>query len=58
LVQAFLKKWWVESDFKVPNLPLSRKRPSSEEFSMKMNVDRHIPVIKHNRIRLNCQVLL
>jgi hypothetical protein len=23
LVQAFLKKWWVESDFKVPNLPLS-----------------------------------
>jgi hypothetical protein len=23
LVQAFEKKWWVESDFKVPNLPLS-----------------------------------
>ena len=23
LVQAFPKKWWVESDFKVPNLPLS-----------------------------------
>jgi acetyltransferase-like isoleucine patch superfamily enzyme len=23
LVQAFLKKWWVESDFKVPNLPFS-----------------------------------
>jgi hypothetical protein len=23
LVQAFLKKWWVESDFKTPNLPLS-----------------------------------
>ena len=23
LVQAFLKKWWVESDFKVPNLLLS-----------------------------------
>jgi hypothetical protein len=23
LVQAFLKKWWVESDFTVPNLPLS-----------------------------------
>ena len=23
LVQAFLKKWWVESDFKVPHLPLS-----------------------------------
>ena len=23
LVQAFRKKWWVESDFKAPNLPLS-----------------------------------
>jgi hypothetical protein len=23
LVQAFLKKWWVESDFKAPSLPLS-----------------------------------
>jgi hypothetical protein len=23
LVQAFLKKWWIESYFKVPNLPLS-----------------------------------
>jgi hypothetical protein len=26
LVQAFLKKWWVESDFKAPNLPLSFPR--------------------------------
>ena len=23
MVQAFLKKWWVESDFKAPNLSLS-----------------------------------
>jgi hypothetical protein len=23
VVQAFLKKWWVESDFKAPNLSLS-----------------------------------
>ena len=23
LVQAFLRKWWVESNFKTPNLPLS-----------------------------------
>ena len=23
LIHAFLKKWWVESDFKAPNLPLS-----------------------------------
>jgi hypothetical protein len=26
LVQAFLKKWWVESDFKAPNLPLSLQK--------------------------------
>ena len=25
MVQVFLKKWWVESDFKAPNLPLSLK---------------------------------
>jgi hypothetical protein len=29
LVQAFLKKWWVESDFKAPNLPLSLRFRSS-----------------------------
>jgi hypothetical protein len=29
LVQAFLKKWWVESDFKAPNLPLSLGRKGS-----------------------------
>jgi hypothetical protein len=23
LVQAFLKKWWIKSDFKATNLPLS-----------------------------------
>jgi hypothetical protein len=23
LIQAFPKKWWVESDFTAPNLPLS-----------------------------------
>jgi hypothetical protein len=22
VVQAFRKKWWIESDFKAPNLPL------------------------------------
>ena len=25
-VQAFLKKWWVESDFKAPSLPLSLQK--------------------------------
>ena len=29
LVHAFLKKWWVESDFKAPNLPLSLRLKGS-----------------------------
>jgi hypothetical protein len=29
LVQAFLEKWWVESDFKAPNLPLSLRLKGS-----------------------------
>jgi hypothetical protein len=29
LVQAFLKKWGVESDFKAPNLPLSLRLKGS-----------------------------
>jgi hypothetical protein len=29
LVQAFLKKWWVESDFEEPNLPLSLRLKGS-----------------------------
>jgi hypothetical protein len=29
LVQAFLKKRWVESDFKAPNLPLSLRLKGS-----------------------------
>ena len=29
LVQAFLKKWLVESDFKAPNLPLSLRLKGS-----------------------------
>jgi hypothetical protein len=31
LVQAFLKKWWVESDFKAPNLPLSLRLKDSSD---------------------------
>jgi hypothetical protein len=27
---AFLKKWWVESDFKAPNLPLSLRFKGTE----------------------------
>ena len=29
LVKAFLRKWWVESDFKAPNLPLSLRLKGS-----------------------------
>jgi hypothetical protein len=29
LVQLFLRKWWVESDFKAPNLPLSLRLKGS-----------------------------
>jgi hypothetical protein len=31
LVQAFLKKWWVESDFKAPNLLLSLRLKGSSD---------------------------
>jgi hypothetical protein len=36
LVQAFLKKWWVESDFKAPNLPLSLRFKGSGSRSYTM----------------------
>jgi hypothetical protein len=32
LVQAFLKKWWVESDFKAPNPPLSSLNSDGQQF--------------------------
>jgi hypothetical protein len=35
LVQAFLKKWWVESDFKAPNLPLSLRLKGSGQKERK-----------------------
>jgi hypothetical protein len=46
LVQAFLKKWWVESDFKAPNLPqylveiysVSAEKIISDAFSYSENV--------------------
>jgi hypothetical protein len=41
LVQAFLEKWWVESDFKAPNLPLSLK----QNFDFKLQ-GKNIEVVK------------
>jgi hypothetical protein len=33
LVQAFLKKWWVESDFKEPNLPPNKQTAKIREVA-------------------------
>jgi hypothetical protein len=39
LVQAFLKKWWAESDFKAPNLPLSlRFKGSGCHYNSRLQV--------------------
>jgi hypothetical protein len=37
LVQAFLKKWWVESDFKAPNLPLSLRFKELSEIESEVD---------------------
>jgi hypothetical protein len=47
LVQAFLKKWWVESDFKEPNLPLSlRFKGSGCHYNSKEKQNRAISTMK------------
>ena len=44
LVQAFLRKWWVESDFKAPNPPFhySSKFPA-------VNITVFITILEQNR---------
>jgi hypothetical protein len=43
LVQAFLKKWWIESDFKAPNLPLSLRLKGSGVYQQTIeNAEREI----------------
>jgi hypothetical protein len=43
LVQEFLKKWWVESDFKAPNLPLSlRLKGKGNSFNLYMHAYYHM----------------
>jgi hypothetical protein len=37
LVQVFLKKWWVESDFKAPNLPLSLRSKAPKQLITRLN---------------------
>jgi len=52
LVEAFLKKWWVKSDFKAPNLPLSlrlraknknknKQKQKTEQNNTKQNIEKH-----------------
>ena len=49
LIQAFLKKWWVESDFKAPNLPLSIRLKGSV-----VAIAIFITILEHNRLN-SCQ---
>jgi hypothetical protein len=49
LVQAFLMKWWVESDFKAPNLPLSLRFKGSGCHcnSVRSSVILLLPLFQH-----------
>jgi hypothetical protein len=49
LGQAFLKKWWVESDFKAPNLPLSLrfKVPAGNPVSFEILQDGRLIALNH-----------
>jgi hypothetical protein len=47
LVQAFLKKWWVESDFKAPNLPLSLRLEVSGCYYNSMYNNTWTKQVKH-----------
>jgi hypothetical protein len=46
MMQAFPKKWWVESDFKAPNLPLSL-RETSQVCCRKFKLERIICALRH-----------
>jgi hypothetical protein len=48
LVQAFLKKWWVESDFKAPNLPLSESEQQDETRNV-TEYDNEKAAVTHTR---------
>jgi hypothetical protein len=56
LVQAFLKKWWVESDFKAPNLPLSLRfkgYPSAQSsLTSGLALEHFIDAIPDGNLRL------
>jgi hypothetical protein len=49
LVQAFLKKWWVDSDFKAPNPPLSLRRKGLESlYSNTKILSKYIPSLQRH----------
>ena len=52
LVQAFLKKWWVESDFKAPNLSLSLRLKVIDNRLMSTQISRNR---QSNKLRLGNQ---
>jgi hypothetical protein len=47
LVQAYLKKWWVESDFKAPNLPFSLRLKVSFCIQMKNKIKHTTLLLEH-----------
>jgi hypothetical protein len=56
LVQAFLNKWWLESDFKAPNLPLSlRFKGSCQEYEQSCiyQLDVYILLTKSGSLRFS-----
>jgi hypothetical protein len=50
LVQAFVKKWWVESDFKAPNLPLSLRLKVSGWHYNRIFFQLYIPPYEKKRL--------
>ena len=59
LVQAFPKKWWVESDFTAPNLPLPLRLKGSgcHYISIFNNAGIHIWMLGNNRFMETIMVL-
>jgi hypothetical protein len=55
MVQAFLKKWWVESDFKVPNLPLSLRFKGTAVtvtvFKYRNKIDKTVVIAAPNSVK-------
>jgi hypothetical protein len=53
LVQAFLKKWWVESDFKAPNLPLMFQRRRFSETDQSETIIAVVAMFVNDRDKMS-----